>query len=108
MQNVAKIARCQHSDFGAVVLDRDVGGDGRAVDDQGDVGRRNSGYVAEFAETFEDAFRLVVRRARDFVHENAVIGFEHQIGVSAAYVNAYPRHGLPDHPFSPRKTRIDA
>jgi hypothetical protein len=40
------------------------------------------------------------------VHENAVVGFENQIRVGAADINAYPSHGLPDHPFSPRKTRI--
>ena len=33
MKNVAKVARGEHADFGAIVLDRDVGGDGRAVHD---------------------------------------------------------------------------
>jgi hypothetical protein len=109
MQYVPKIARRQHSDFRAIMLDGDIGRDGRAVYDQRHVSRRNSGYVAKFAQPFEDAFRLVVRRARDLVHENAVSGFEDKIRVGAADINAYPSHGLPDHPFSPRKTRnIDA
>jgi len=40
------------------------------------------------------------------MHEHAVIGFEDQVRIGPTDVNAYPRHGLPDHPLSPRKTRI--
>lgn len=39
MQDVAKAARRQHADFGAVVFDRDVGGDRRAMHDHRDIGR---------------------------------------------------------------------
>src|SRR5580658_11096437 len=95
MQNVAEVARRQHADFGAVMLDGDVGGDRGAVHDQLDVVRTDAGNVAQFAQALDYALRLVVRRAGDLVNEYAVIGLEHEVGIGPADIDAYARHESP-------------
>jgi len=98
MKDVAEVARREHSDFGAVVLDGDIGGYRRPVDNQRYFLGGDAGDLAEFAQPLEHAFRLVVRRARDFMDEDAAIGLEHEVGVGPADVDAYARHGSPDRP----------
>ena len=96
MQNVAKVARRQHADFGAVMLDGDVGGDRGAVHDQRYVVGTDAGNVAQFAQALEHALGLVVRRAGDLMNEDAVIGLEHEVGIGPADIDAYARHESPD------------
>jgi hypothetical protein len=36
-----------------------------------------------------------MRRARHFVHEDTVIGLEHEVGIRAADINTNPHHRLP-------------
>ena len=98
MQDVAEVARGQHADFGAVMLNGDVGGDRRAVHDQRDIVGTHAGNIAQLAQALEHALGLVVRRARDFMNENAVIRLEYEVGVGPADIDAYARHGSPDRP----------
>ncbi len=98
MENVAEVARREHSDFGAVMLNGDIGGNRGPVDDQRYILGLDAGDVAEFAQALEHAFRLVVRRACDFMDEDAMIGLEHEVGIGPADVDAYARHGSPDLP----------
>ena len=95
MQDVAEVARREHADFGAVMLDGDVGGDRGAVHDQRHVVGTNAGYLAELAQPLEHALGLVVRRAGDLMDKDAVIGLEHEVGIGPADIDAYARHGSP-------------
>jgi hypothetical protein len=98
MKYVAEVVRGQHPDFGAVMLNGDVGSDRRAVHDQGHIVGPHVGYLAQLVQPFKHAFRLVMRRACNLVHENAVIGLEYEVGIGAADIDAYARHGSPDRP----------
>ena len=98
MKDVAEVARRQHADFGTVMLDGDVGRDRRAVHDQRYIVGTDAGDLAQFAQALEHAFRLIVRRARDLMDENAVIGLENEVGIGTADIDAYARHGSSDRP----------
>ena len=98
VEDVAEVARREHSDFGAVMLDGDVGRDRGAVHDQRHVVGADLGDFAEFAQPLEHALGLIVRRARDLVHEHAVIGLENEVRISPADIDAYARHGSPGRP----------
>ena len=65
-----------------------------AVNDQRDVRRRHASDFAELPEPGKHALGLVLGRALDLVEEYTVIGLQHQVGVGAADVDPYPRHGL--------------
>ena len=101
VQDVAEVSRRQHPDFGAVVLDRDVGGDRRPVHDQRHVIGTNAGNLAQLAQPLEHALGLVMRGAGDLVDEDAVVRLENEVGVGPADIDAYARHGSPE--SSPRR-----
>ena len=105
MEDVAEVARRQHADFGAVMLYGDVGGDRGAVNDQRNFVGTNAGDVAQLAQPLEHAFGLIVRRAGDLVHEDAMFRLENEVGIGAADVDAYARHGSPDRPAPPCQPR---
>jgi hypothetical protein len=98
MQDVAKAARRQHADFGAIVFDRDVGGERRAMHDHRDIGRLDARLLANLQHAAQHAHRLVMWRARNLVDENLctiilVHLLEDQIGEGSADVDSYSCHG---------------
>ena len=95
MQDVAEVPRGEHADFGAVMLDGDVGCDRGPVHDQRYIVGTNAGNLAKFAQAFEHALGLVVRRAGNLMDENAVIGLEYEVGIGPADIDAYARHESP-------------
>jgi hypothetical protein len=72
MQNVAKSARRDHTDVGALALDDHVGRDRGPVQDHVDIAGRNAGDLADFDNALHDANGLVRWRRRHLVHENSL------------------------------------
>ena len=82
------------TDLGALVGQRDIGGDGRAVQQVVDLGQLDAGLSAEARDAFDDAASRVVWRRRDLV-DSDLAGFlvnEDEIGECAADIDSNALH----------------
>src|SRR5439155_514225 len=94
MQDVAEAPRRQHAGFRAIVLDGDVGGRGRAMDDHVDIGCVDAGDMADAPDTIDNTNRLIFQGRRNLVIEHAPGAFEYEVGIGSAYVHAYASHTI--------------
>ena len=94
VEDVAVALRRDHPHRGAVVLDDDVRGDGRAVEHLVERGGALAGPLGELADAGHRALRRVVGRGRQLVHEHGprlVVDVD-EVGERAADVDADALH----------------
>ena len=75
---------------GALAFDDGVGGEGGAVDEEGDVGRGEAGGAEDFGGAVEDGALGVGRRGEDFEAVPGGADFEREVGEGAADVDGQP------------------
>src|ERR1700693_4711667 len=64
MQDLLEILRDQKTDFGALLLQNDVGGHRRSVKQGADIGRGDAGLLDQLLNAVEDPDRLITGRRR--------------------------------------------
>jgi hypothetical protein len=97
MDDVAIALRRDHADVGAVVLDHDVGGHGRAVEDLIQFRRLDAGHLAQRRNTVDGRDGGVRRRRRRLVHQHGpllIIDVD-QVGERTSDVDSDALHPAP-------------
>ena len=98
LQHVAEALGGDEPDLGALVLEDGVGGDGGAVADLVQRGRRDPGLAEDLAQAFDDGAGVVVDAGGDFLGvDGAVAAEQHDVGEGAADVDADAVGGLAGH-----------
>ena len=94
VDDVPEATRRDHPGDRALVLEDGVRGDGRAVEDAGDVGRREAGVRAELGEATDHRPFGLVGSGRHLVDvDRAGLGVvEHEVGEGATDVDADNAH----------------
>ena len=95
VEDVAEALGGDQTDGGALVRQRNVGGDGRAVQEVVDLRQLHAGLLAEAVDALDHAASRIVGRGRDLV-DGDLAGFlvyEDQVGEGAADVYSDALHG---------------
>ena len=97
VDDVAIALRRDHADVGAVVLDHDVGGHGRTVEDLIQLRRLDAGHLAQRRDTVDGRDGGVRRRRRRLVHQHGpllIIDVD-QVGERSSDVDSDALHPAP-------------
>ena len=103
LDRVAKALGGDERGFGALALDQRVGRQGRAVDDDREVGRGQRRLAQHLVDRRDDGALGRLRRRQDLGAPPPLAHFERHIGKGAADVDAQSRTLC--HPIAPRPSR---
>jgi hypothetical protein len=95
LERIAEALRRDQRRDGALAFDQGIGGQGRAVHDQPDIGRRAFGLGQDGAHALHHAALGRIGRGQDLDGMGFVIRFEDNVGERAANIDGEPgRHQL--------------